>query len=500
MILTAFSAKICYPTPYISRLLFVVFEKVYCLSTQYKILPYPGADWLHTPDSPIQTILTQDWPILLDSSQASTPTSGRFDIVTANPFIKLKQTHQITLQNCLTQQTRTFSIRQHSALQLLKQQLQQYASTPSPTLLPFTGGALGYFSYDLGKSFEHITPHASDDMQCPDMAVGIYDWTYIVDHQAKQAYLVKQGHDPRDDFAALEALVTEAVTTTTQCNNRFALTSQWQSNFTLNSYQAAFKQVQQHIREGDCYQINLAQRFTASYTGHPWHAYQQLSRHNAAPFGAYIHFDDLSILSLSPERFLSVQKGQVETKPIKGTRPRSPDIEQDAQNAQQLQQSVKDRAENVMIVDLLRNDLSHNCALGSVKVPKLFEIESYPAVHHLVSTVTGQLRDDQHALDLLQASFPGGSITGAPKIMAMQIIEQLEPHRRAIYCGSIGYIDFNGNMDTNIAIRTLLCQSGHVYCWGGGGLVADSEATAEYQETLDKVNKILPLLKPNSPV
>jgi para-aminobenzoate synthetase component 1 len=203
---------------------------------------------------------------------------------------------------------------------------------------------------------------------------------------------------------------------------------------------------------------------------------------------------DLQILSSSPERFLKLSKGLVETKPIKGTRPRKQDEIEDRLQIKSLENSNKDKAENLMIVDLLRNDISKTCKKGSIKVPVIFNIESYATVHHLVSTVTGLLADDQHALDLLKSCFPGGSITGAPKIRAMEIIEELEPNRRGVYCGAIGYIGFNGNMDTNIAIRTLVHSNNTIRFWAGGGIVYDSVVDDEYQESFDKASAMLALL------
>ena len=214
-----------------------------------------------------------------------------------------------------------------------------------------------------------------------------------------------------------------------------------------------------------------------------------------APYSAYLNLPKVQILCASPERFISVREGQVETKPIKGTRARGGDPERDHQLAEELSCDPKDRAENLMIVDLLRNDLGKSCKPGSVHVPELFKVESYSNVHHLVSKVQGKLADGVDALDVLQGCFPGGSITGAPKLRTMQIIAELEPDPRGIYCGTIGYVGFDGNMDSNIVIRTLVYSAGEVRCWAGGGLVADSQVDAEYQETLDKASAMLELLK-----
>ncbi|WP_413698662.1 aminodeoxychorismate synthase component I [Psychromonas sp. KJ10-10] len=284
-----------------------------------------------------------------------------------------------------------------------------------------------------------------------------------------------------------------------QINNDIALTSfkllnEWQSNMSKAQYSDKFNQIQAYILSGDCYQVNLAQRFKAKYSGDEYKAYQALLADNSPPFATFLRLPEQVILSLSPERFLKLEADIIETKPIKGTRPRFKELSLDQQSMSALQQSEKDRSENLMIVDLLRNDIGRVCQPGSVKVPRLFDIESFPAVHHLVSTVTGKLEDKYQVEDLLKACFPGGSITGAPKIRAMEIIAELEPNRRQSYCGSIGYISNNGKMDTNIAIRTLICTQGEIYCWAGGGLVADSQVDAEYQECFDKVSKILPCL------
>ena len=274
----------------------------------------------------------------------------------------------------------------------------------------------------------------------------------------------------------------------------FALNSDWQSNMSETEYAAKFAQIEEYLKSGDCYQINLAQRFNAQFEGSPWAAYIKLREANKAPFSSFINHPQGAILSISPERFISVNNNVVETKPIKGTLPRKADALEDQRQAQILAASAKDRAENVMIVDLLRNDLSKHCKPHSVKVPELFALESYEAVHHLVSTVVGELNDDATPLDLLASSFPGGSITGAPKIRAMEIIDELEVHRRNIYCGSIFYMGFREDMDSSICIRTLLAENNQLHCWAGGGIVLDSVANDEYKETLDKVSKILPVL------
>jgi para-aminobenzoate synthetase component 1 len=276
----------------------------------------------------------------------------------------------------------------------------------------------------------------------------------------------------------------------------FGLRDMFSSNTSKQDYINRFNRTQAYIQQGDCYQINLSQCFSAQYTGAPINAYTALSKACPTPFSGYMrNMHDTHILSLSPERFISFDGHKLESKPIKGTRPRGKNAEEDAALAIELKNSPKDRAENLMIVDLLRNDLSKHAIAGSVKVPKLFDIEHYPNVHHLVSTVTAEIKPSSTPLTVLLDAFPGGSSTGAPKKRAMEIIDELEPVNRSFYCGSMGYISLTGKMDSNIMIRTLICQNGTIKCWGGGGIVADSEVESEYQESITKVKILLDTLE-----
>ncbi|MGM7449388.1 aminodeoxychorismate synthase component I [Idiomarina sp. ST20R2A10] len=358
-----------------------------------------------------------------------------------------------------------------------------------PAELPFQGGFAGAVGYDHGRSLEVIPEFNADIYQSPDAVLAYYSQALIIDRQSNAIWLVA----PIEGSEELREFWEQPVAT--KKPDAFQLLSDWQSNMSEQQYTEKFKAVQNYLLAGDAYQINLAQRYSARYQGSEWSAYLKLRQANSAPFSAFMRLPGSAILSLSPERFLLTDaKGLVETKPIKGTRPRFENSLKDQASQQALLTSEKDRAENLMIVDLLRNDLSKNCEPGSIKTPSLFAIESFPAVHHLVSTVIGKLQPDRTALSLFNGAFPGGSITGAPKIRAMQIIEELEPHRRSIYCGSMGYFSQHGRSDTSITIRTLLAENDHLYCWAGGGLVADSTAADEYQETKDKVSRILPVL------
>lgn len=419
------------------------------------------------------------WAIFLDSGRPES-TSGRYEIFSAYPkktFVTKGKQTEVT----------TGGHRQlvfDDPFELLTQELNQHTVTQND--LPFTGGALGFFSYDLGRRVENISSKAVDDINMPDMAVGIYHWAYIADHVEKKATLVGNLAEPRVRLNWEEILGSVKNPPEDADDNSYRAKNRIQSNMTKAQYIEKFNVIKNYIRSGDCYQVNLAQRFTSQVEGDPWEGYKKLRKINPSPFSAYINTPDCVVLSVSPERFLQVSNEIVETKPIKGTRPRSKDQNKDDQLKQELKVSTKDKAENVMIVDLLRNDLSKCCQINSVKATKLFEIESFPTVHHLVSTIEGKLPKQISPVQLLRECFPGGSITGAPKIRAMEIIEELEPHRRGLYCGSIGYISFNGRMDTNIAIRTLLQKDGRAYFYAGGGLVWDSKAEEEYLETFDK--------------
>lgn len=416
---------------------------------------------------------------------------GRYDIIAARPFITLET---VDGETCIRRVDGVVHTRD-APFQVLYRELG--AREAPHSMLPFSGGALGYFAYELGGPAG--SEPAPRDIAVPDMAVGIYDWAVVVDHQARRCFLTSAQRDPRTQeyWQDLLQCFSQA-----QAAHELALpevrAGAVQADMERETYFEIFQRVQRYIREGDCYQVNLAQRFQLDFSGDPWDAYRGLRQRNPAPFAAFMRLPAAAVLSLSPESFLQVREDVVTTRPIKGTRTRSVFPYEDGLLAQALRESEKDRAENLMIVDLLRNDISRCCVPGSVGVPQLFHLESYASVHHLVSTVTGRLRADQHALDLLQACFPGGSITGAPKVRAMQIIEELEPRRRGVYCGTLAHIGFDGNMGSNIAIRTLVHYQERLYCWGGGGIVSDSRAADEYQECFDKLAVILKFLHPAS--
>lgn len=429
-------------------------------------------------------VADQPWAMLLHSGFAD-HSDNRFDIMVADPQTTLITEGDITR----IEHNDGVETSDEDPLTLLDNALKKSGLQATEQAdYPFQGGALGLFGYDLGRRFEQLPQLAQKELTTPDMAVGIYNWALIADHHLKALTLIVHGN-AEGRLKWLNALGPGKSLTP------FKLTSAWQSNMTREEYGEKFRRVQAWLHSGDCYQINLAQRFEASYRGDEWLAFQLLNQQNRAPFSAFLRLPASAILSLSPERFLKMNGNRIETRPIKGTLPRLSDPEADRLQAEKLASSPKDRAENVMIVDLLRNDIGRVAQPGSVAVPELFVVEPFPAVHHLVSTVTARLKPSLNACDLLRACFPGGSITGAPKVRAMEIIDTLEPQRRNAWCGSIGYLSVCGNMDTSITIRTLIAEKGRLYCSAGGGIVADSLEEAEYQETFDKVNRILPCLE-----
>jgi para-aminobenzoate synthetase component 1 len=425
--------------------------------------------------------------VLLDSARPGAE-RGRFDLLSAWPLQHL--------QAVAGESGAAFIQRLRDSLAALGM-----AQLPDGVDLPFAGGLIGYLSYDFGRRLESIAGASVDDLQLPDARLGVYAWALITDHQLCTSQLVFHPALAEPERIRLTELFAAQAGFAGRArphseSEPFKLGRAMTGDWTPDQYRDAFERIQAYIQAGDCYQINLTQRFRAPCQGDAWSAYRALRAACPTPFSAFMPLADGStLLSLSPERFIQARGGQVEARPIKGTRPRGATPAEDVANGAELLASAKDRAENLMIVDLLRNDLGRSCRIGSVKVPELFALESYPNVHHMVSSVTGTLPADKDALDLIGGSFPGGSITGAPKIRAMQIIDEVEPHHRGFYCGSMLYIDVRGEMDSSIAIRSLLIRDGQVCCWGGGAVVADSNWADEYAESLTKVQILLDTLQ-----
>lgn len=431
----------------------------------------------------------QPWSIFLDSGYPYI-NDGRYDIIAAHPYITVKTFANKTETTYADGNKEESFDDPFSIIATLIGDCQEKCHT-----VPFAGGALGYFAYNLAHTIEQIPAIGEHDIAMPDMAIGIYDWAVIIDHHQRRTWLAGYGRDQRtfEQWHELQQLVQRLPSTELAA---FDTCSELRINMDKALYAHAFNKIKHYIKQGDCYQINLAQRFSIDVSGSPWTAYLKLRKLNPAPYSSFFTIPEGTILSTSPERLLRLNNTLIESKPIKGTRPRSSDPRKDRELTRELLESQKDRAENLMIVDLIRNDIGKSCRYGSVAVTKLFAIESFATVHHLVSTVVGQLDESVHPLLLLQGCFPGGSITGAPKRRAMEIINELEPHQRSIYCGSIAYIGFDGNIDSNITIRTFIHHQGQMHCWGGGGIVSDSRLNAEYQECFDKVTALLSLFGP----
>ncbi len=387
---------------------------------------------------------------------------------------------------------------------------------PVAGLPPFQGGAAGVLSYELGRCFEQLPQVPHDELEIPCLAVGLYDWVIAWDHQQGRCWLISQGF-PETDTALrtcraqeraewVLTLIRQGATRRESANTGVSTlppdverAPQYPapgpagllSNFTRESYLAAVECVIEYIRAGDIFQANLAQRLVYPSDESPLDLYLRLRQRNPAPFGGCFFRDDWSVLSASPERFIQLNQEVAETRPIKGTRRRPNDPQVDLFTADELRESEKDIAENLMIVDLLRNDLSRVCRPGSIRVPQLCEVESYETVQHLVSVVRGDLKPEHDAWDLLKATFPGGSITGAPKVRAMEIITELEQVARGPYCGSLFYVGFDGRCDSSILIRTFVMRRGWVQCSVGGGVTVKSDAASEYNETLHKAAGML---------
>ena len=459
------------------------------------------------PEEAFQRLSHLPHTIFFDSALEHS-TLGRYSFVAADPFGWLE-----------------FSPKQPQALSKLEHQLSRFSTTRLPDLPPFQGGAAGLFGYELGQTLEQIPPAFWDEFQVPALAVGLYDVVVAFDHATDQAWIISQGfpeldpaargerseararqflqllqqppasrfaHDQDPQVEQFSRLLKTDMAPQHPVSSRFDVTS----DFTADDYLSAVQAAVEYIHAGDIFQVNLSQRLLHPALGDATELYLRLRERNPAPFAAYFDAGKFKICSASPERFLAVRNRQIETRPIKGTRSRSTSPEADLFAGDELRLSEKDRAENVMIVDLLRNDLSRICAPDSVHVAELCGLETYAYVQHLVSTVRGKLTADTTPIDPFRAAFPGGSITGAPKIRAMEIIAELEPTARGAYCGALGYIGFDGSTDSSILIRTITAGCGWWQLPVGGGIVAASDPRSEYEETWHKAEGLLRALLP----
>ncbi|TWT63796.1 aminodeoxychorismate synthase component I [Rubinisphaera italica] len=430
--------------------------------------------------SPVEALTQlsdEPWPVLLESARFE-KTRGRYSYLTADP-VKTWKLDQAE-----------FGSDPFAEIRLLSA---QYSRPAEAGLPPFCSGFLGLLSYELGHAFEKLPTVPRDEFTTPAMAVGLYDWSLCWDHLTNETFLIRdhslQSASKSDTESRWQRLLQKLKNGNasieqfpTPSPRTIEPTSAERERF-LNSAQ----RVLEYIRAGDIYQANLSRKIEYEFDGSALDLYRQIRILNPAPFAAYFQpVDDFAVVSASPEQFLQVNNRQVCTRPIKGTRPRWAAGDLDLYQGLALQASEKDRAENTMIVDLLRNDISRVCKTGSVKVPRWCELETFAKVHHLVSEVTGELQDDADIWDLFAATFPGGSITGAPKIRAMQIISELEQSTRGAYCGSLFAADLSGSLQSSLLIRTLTWKPGQVQVPVGGGIVADSVPEIEFSETVHK--------------
>jgi para-aminobenzoate synthetase component 1 len=443
------------------------------------------------------------YSVLLDSGM-DPKRLGRYSFIGIDPFFVMRSRgNRVSIFRENRQDNE-----QGNPFDILGRLLDTYRLDTSPIPVPFCGGAVGYLSYDLCHFIERLPTTAIDDLVLPESYFGFYDVIVAFDNLQGKTYIASTGfpeldEKPRlkrarkrlDEMKDLLASPTPRIPEANSANLSKTSEAVLTSNFTPEAYIGAVNRVREYIAAGDVFQVNLSQRFETELTVTPYELYRRLRQINPAPFAGYLNFDGVTVVSASPERFLRVDGDYVETRPIKGTRPRGKNTAEDDMLAQELLNSAKDRAENVMIVDLERNDLGRVCRYGSVKVTELAVLETFPTVFHLTSTVTGRLRSEKDRIDLLKATFPGGSITGAPKVRAMEIIDELEPTRRSVYTGAIGYLGFDGNLDLNIVIRTFIVKDNKAYFQVGGGIIYDSNAEAEYQETLDKARALIQALQ-----
>lgn len=462
------------------------------------------------PQSCAAAIRSLPYPLWLDSA-ATGGSHARYSYVTADPSVIIRGFGARTeISRPYTGDAGWTPFDGH-ALTAARNIIRPFLDKPTSGLPPFQGGLAGYLGYEFASALERVPPPHRRERSLPDVVLCLYDWVIAWDHDTSRAWIVSTGVPApererqhraesrlrlvRQALAGRPPALDTAQDLPTRDGAGGAAASGVVSTFSADGYRAAVTRVRDYILAGDIFQANLSQQFAAPLPCPPFELYIKLRNRNPAPFAAYFEVEDAAVLSLSPERFLQLGRGgSVETRPIKGTRPRGATSADDERLAQELMTSDKDRAENVMIVDLLRNDLSRVCRAGSLYVPALNALESHPTVHHLVSTVVGQLAVGEDAMSLLAAAFPGGSITGAPKVRAMEIIAELEPTARGVYCGAVGYIGFSGEMDTSVAIRTAIAEAGKLYFNAGGGIVADSDPDAEYRETLDKARAFIQVL------
>lgn len=443
----------------------------------------------------------------LDSADNNEKT-GRYSFIGYDPFLTVMSKDS----NILTQSSKSITRKTGNPFDELRHLLNSFHLENSFESIPFTCGAVGYFAYDLCHYIEKLPDTTIDDIEFPEMCFSFYDTIIAVDHLENRCFLLSVNINQNSQKSTAKRvdhvlkMIRDGSNTPYEEESRFngsRIKRKIISNFSKENYLRAVERAKQYINAGDIYQVNLSQRFQTQIEASPYEIYKRLRKINPASFSSYLKFDNKYIISSSPERFLSLQNRpgsggmvrKIQTMPIKGTRPRGKDVDTNKKMQKELLSSKKDDAELAMIVDLERNDLGRVCNYNTVQVTEKKRLEAHPTVYHLVATVEGELHSRYDAIDLLKATFPGGSITGAPKVRAMQIIDELEPNKRSAYTGAMGYLSFNGNMDLNIAIRTFLVKDDHIFFQVGGGIVADSNPEDEYQETLHKARALIETLE-----
>lgn len=436
-----------------------------------------------------ENIAQENWAILLDSGYPSCP-DNFIDLIAARPICIIQSFGTTTY---LYNKQKTEIINNINPLNLVKDILKI-----DPLLgNKFCGGAIGFIGYEYNQQQIKLFKK-NDGVNFPDLAFGIYDWVIITNHKEKNTVLLTK------DYIEIDSILRFVLEKNSNNTENFFRSTEIKSNLNFNNYAKRFVKIKDFINTGRCYQVNFSQCFSANLAGSSWGLYKAIRKCNPAPFSSYFRIPAGEILSFSPEKFIANNGTTVITEPMKGTRGRSDNPVQDLDLYNDLKNSSKDQAENLMIVDLMRNDLGKKCLPGSIQVPQLFTIKSFAHVHQLISCITGNLKNKEDIFELIEAIIPGGSITGAPKRSSREIIHELEPHNRHIYCGNIGYIDYAGNCKFNIAIRTLLKthknqtnSSNNLYFWAGGGIVADSDCAREYEETITKIRVFNQVLQQN---
>lgn len=432
-----------------------------------------------------------NYPFFLDSGMDSEKL-GRYSFIGVDPFLMIKSEGN----KVILEEDGNVKIIDGNPLDILQEKLDLYKIQREE--IPFVSGGVGYFSYELAHLMEKLPNTVKKDIDIPEMVMGFYDGVVIIDHRDNKKYIGIAGF--KENIEEIRKKIENSINeyqNKSKKEKKKKLVSKSRninSNMTEDYYLSSIKKLKDYIYDGDIYQVNFTQRFECDFEGDPWELYKNLKSINPAPFATYLDFGEGTIVSSSPERYIKLTDGTIETRPMKGTRPRGKTKVEDEKLKEELVNSEKDRAELLMIVDLMRNDISRVSKTGSVNITELFHLEEYATVLQMVATIQGKLKEELSAVDIIKATFPGGSITGAPKIRAMEIIDELEATTRNIYTGSIGYISFDGDMDLNIAIRTIVLKDKKAYFQVGGGIVWDSDPYEEYEESLVKGRALMKAL------